>query len=108
MNGDLISREALLESFHICNVAKNSHVWESIDRFDRAEIREQFMDLVKDAPAVDAEPVVKCRDCKHWDCRYWDNDTVENIYAGLCSYIGLTTGCEFYCAKGERDGGAEE
>ena len=44
------------------------------------------------APTIDAVPVVRCKDCKHrfndsW-CEYVDDDN-------------------FYCARGERKGGAD-
>lgn len=55
---------------------------------------------IKDAPTVDAVPVVRCKDCKwyridggHSNCgwRNMDDDFSEN----------------FYCADGERKGGDE-
>ena len=51
------------------------------------------IDIIEDAPTVDAVPVVRCKDCKHrfkdsW-CEYVDDDD------------------NFYCARGERKEGAE-
>lgn len=56
---------------------------------------------VENAPTVDAVPVIRCRECKwfaegKW-CRNPNNDMVQ----------GGTTG-EWFCADGERKGGAED
>ena len=50
------------------------------------------IDIIEDAPTVDAVPVVRCKDCKHrfkdsW-CEYVDDDN-------------------FYCARGKRKDGAD-
>ena len=50
-------------------------------------------EIIKNAPTVDAVEVVRCKDCKHrfkdsW-CEYVDDDD------------------NFYCARGERKGGAD-
>ena len=61
MNGDLISRSALLEAF-----GEEPFVWDGRDRED-VQMHNDWLDytkLVKDAPAVDAVEVVRCKDCK--------------------------------------------
>lgn len=60
----------------------------------------ELYDLLGQMPTVDAEPVVRCRDCKwfadgKW-CRNPNNDMVQ----------GGTTG-EWFCGDGKRKGGAE-
>ena len=81
--------------------------------------------LIRDIPAADVvardcfdrllaendrlrqeRPVVRCRDCKHYDCEDGDQkcvkdaewDEEEACYFGFISYHGP----EFYCADGER------
>lgn len=58
-------------------------------------------------------PVVRCRDCKHYDCEDGDQKCVKDAewdeeaacYYGFISYHGP----EFYCADGERkDGGQDD
>lgn len=52
---------------------------------------------IKDAPTVDAVPVVRCRECRNWAnewwCRKYPNFRVINP--------------DWYCADGERKGGDE-
>lgn len=52
-------------------------------------------------PTVDAEAVVRCRDCKH---------SYEDLSGWCCSYgvcVDSIVSEDFYCANGERRGGAE-
>lgn len=50
-------------------------------------------------PTIDAEPVVHCKDCKHWVA------VVENAEYGLCigqdNYSLQIRAKDFYCAMGE-------
>ena len=60
-----------------------------------------FDDALQDTPAVDAEVVVRCKDCKH----SW-----EDLGGLTCSH-GVCVDCvvlgDFYCANGERKEGAD-
>ena len=76
MNDDLISRSALLADLREKGFLP-AIVQRSIER----------------APAVDAVPVVRCRECKH---RYTDS---------WCEYADDDD--NFYCARGKRKDGAE-
>ena len=55
---------------------------------------------IKNAPAVDAVPVVRCKDCIH---------SYDDL-CGLCCTCGPYVDCvvepEFYCADGKRRGAA--
>jgi hypothetical protein len=80
-------------------------LWERLDyepwehNADRDEIALPFVNA---APTIDAEVVVRCKDCKH----SW-----EDIGGLCCSHrvcINLNVPDDFYCAYGERkDGGAD-
>lgn len=59
------------------------------DTYDKARI----LDLVDEQPAVDAEPVVRCK-----DCRWFENDG----YHTNCQIIRFCVEAEDYCSKGER------
>lgn len=54
---------------------------------------------IKDAPTIDAVPVVRCRDCKEYeqDC-------------GYCDYWEVDRNFDDYCSRGVRkmDGGAAD
>lgn len=58
---DLISRSALLEKiqFRIPNDRVLTDIVDSCVKITRR--------IIEEAPAVDAVPVVRCKDCKQWD-----------------------------------------
>ena len=65
--------------------------------------------LIEKAPTIDAVPVVRCRECKHWKP---SGSKAGNSFADM-EYIG---GCEFtkycrresdFCSYGERKEGAD-
>ena len=73
---------------------------------DEASMAEQIIDR---QPTVDAVPVVRCRDCRHWKPT---GSKAGNSFSDI-EYIG---GCEFtnycrresdFCSYGERKEGAE-
>lgn len=85
VRGDLISRSAL------------------IAEYDRVHIGAPggARKLMKNAPAVDAVEVVRCKDCKYW-----------SGYGGYCKHFGSPLGgtvhyprMEDYCSHGERRDG---
>ena len=51
---------------------------------------------IDEAPTIDAEPIVRCKDCKYWDYEV-DNDV------GFCT---RTEDCDWnaddFCSRGER------
>lgn len=55
---------------------------------------------VKDAPTVDAVPVVRCKDCKMWGCPI-PIEMKEEGY-GYCSVLWTNTHENGYCAWGKR------
>lgn len=84
MQNDLISRSALANLAYIAtdNMDVESYVvnWEDIE----------------DAPAVDAVPVVYCRECKHWRVGLDRTNT-------WCSLLnGMETVGHDYCSFGGR------
>ena len=58
-------------------------------------------DIIKDIPTVDAEPVIRCKDCKYWYageninyCRkFWDDDGEPKLYR--CT-------ADDFCSRAER------
>ena len=53
---------------------------------------------IKNAPTVDAVPVVRCKDCV----------VPHNKYTGCPELNGLVTPPDFYCPFGERKEGADK
>ena len=59
--------------------------------------------ILREAPTVDAVPVVRCRDCKHWDSETWFCDNHSTF-----SHHGLEWNMfseDDFCSYGERKGG---
>lgn len=59
--------------------------------------RREMYDMVKNAPMVDAVPVVRCKDCKCW--AEWANGT------GSCNRFALDwigTDADDFCSMGEK------
>ena len=69
MNGDLISRSALLEDIDFDREAAKVHPQEICERFNR--FCDYAEELVNDAPAVDAEPVRHEKWRKHGYADIW-------------------------------------
>lgn len=86
MNNDLISRSALLAALVEGGILP-------------AMVRR----TIENAPAVDAVPVVRCRDCKHW---LKDFAGCSDI-VGLCEWANYAVGANGYCLYGEPKGDAD-
>lgn len=94
--GDLIDRETLLTALR----ARGRELLKLGTSFE-ANIASvtvlECVNIVKDMPAVDAEPVVYCRDCVLWK-------PVDKC-TGKCPFLigeHQYTGAEHYCSCGER------
>lgn len=79
-------------------------LWERLDNepwFDNADRDEIALPFVSAAPTIDAEIVVRCKDCKH----SWED------IGGLCCSHGVCVDIivpdDFYCAYGIRKEGEE-
>ncbi len=56
----------------------------------------ELLGCIKDCPTIDAVPVVRCKDCKHYN-------TVDCSKGfGWCENIDRGTSDNFYCANGKR------
>ena len=74
------------------------------DLIDRKELRDalyeadavtmQGVKIINQFPAVNAVPVIRCRECKHRHSDSW------------CEYVDDDD--NFYCARGERKDGGEK
>ena len=56
--------------------------------------------ILREAPTVDAVPVVRCRECKYHE------DTHVTGFEHCCLY-GLTMRYNDFCSYGKREGGAD-
>lgn len=88
MNNDLISRSALLEKSFSTAPATMINPYGGASVVLAADIEE--------APAVDAEPVVRCRDCMYATWAIWaQRYNCEKVR-------GLLTADNHFCAWGKR------
>ena len=90
----LIDKDALIKKLE-------SNSW-TIDEWElpfdhvTAGLRANAMDreTVEGMPTVDAVPVIRCKDCKHWQCD--DSDT-------YCNELGIyNTDMNSYCSYAKR------
>ena len=66
--------------------------------------RENIRELLQDIPAIDAVPVVRCRECKHYDTADFDG----NILCGCTLHSAmLDITPDSFCYYGERKEGAD-
>ena len=65
-------------------------------------IRYKMFEKCRDnAPTIDAEPIVRCKDCMNWD-RSWKPQTGSDGDR-YCIMIDQVTGPCFYCADAEKE-----
>lgn len=65
-----------------------------------------FVDDVANAPTVDAVPVVRCKDCKHWKPGdSWGGDSLDDMQRiGGCPIVRFARRENDFCCCGERRG----
>ena len=71
---------------------------------DASWAKENCLAEIEAAQTVDAVPVVRCRDCKHYDTADFDGD----ILCGCTLHSAmLDITPDSFCSYGERKGGAD-
>lgn len=73
------------------------HRWHddySQGRFDGAQ---SCLDLIHDAPTIDAVPVARCRECMH---RYYYEEDIAPVCTAAMAYAN--TPDDWFCKDGER------
>lgn len=95
MNINLIDTEALLKVPNVCKVTEYDETGEFITYLAVP------VEAIKKAPAIDAVPVVRCKDCKHygWEQEYCHGRTQHfcKLHKGL-----VVVGKDTFCSYGER------
>ena len=64
--------------------------------FAACEIKQDFADMISNAPTIDAVPVVRCKDCIH------SYDDLCGLYCTFGPYGDCKVPSQFYCAEGKR------
>lgn len=95
---DLIDREKLLEKL-------DSMAYTARPNSDVPRQVRRVVDEIREAPAVDAVPVVRCKDCDLWN--KWDNNadfccSCANFSKSEEAVCVVYTYPDDYCSKGAR------
>jgi hypothetical protein len=61
--------------------------------------------IIENAPTVDAETVIRCKDCESWGLNAIKKDEKGEVIYGDCLHFCCSTPKWFYCAWGERKNG---
>ena len=69
---------------------------------DISPTRDEFVEFIKKQPTIEAEPIVRCKECIYWksgenECDKWEHCILHNICIGPHSF----------CSYGERKEGAD-
>lgn len=87
---DLIDRRVAIEEFQMFRKYDSNR--SNSEWVDRIEV------VLKNQPIIDADPIIRCKDCKNWE-RTWTSHSPDYHY---CPFIDYFTYESFYCAKAER------
>jgi hypothetical protein len=71
----------------------------SVLTFDNCFPYWQFSKCINEAPTIDAVPVVRCKECGHYDTTGYP---ALNPGTGWCDKMGKGVHDDFYCSYGER------
>lgn len=63
-----------------------------------------LVERIKEAPAADVEPVVRCKDCKH---HHWEQEPCHGRTEHLCDLLKMEVWKDFFCLYGKRKEGGE-
>lgn len=86
----LIDADAL-----IYDIQNNLWDYETVDGISATLVLKQTVKDIRNCPTVDAVPVVRCKDCKHY---VWDEFDGAHVCLSICKFIKP----DFWCADGER------
>lgn len=89
---DLISRAAAIN-------AVNAYDYRGMSLRDVRTVTDGCANEIRRLPAIDAVPVVRCKNCRHWGTDY--GGETENIK--VCEYANYMVGKNGYCVYAERN-----
>lgn len=97
----LIDGDALVQKLRSTYINEIFTDWDLMDKKDQniiLKLMKGYKDIVYSIPAVDAVPVVRCKDCVHW------REAVINDKGFLiCPTSGMEITESDYCSYGERE-----
>ena len=99
MESDLISRSALIKILDECV--------DTVEKQENKSLIFAFGEFIKSAPAIDAVPVVRCRDCERrctYKCPMYHTETCFDGLDGFDDYSVDKTDGNGFCHQGKRNG----
>jgi len=87
----LIDADALIES-----IKHGLWDWETVNGIESRTVLEQTIQDIRNEPTIEAEPVIKCKDCKF----NYANQIPSDDVCQLC--VELPISKDFFCAYGEK------
>ena len=93
----LIDADVLLDEF-LNRYTEREREWNLV--FAACEIKQDFANMISNVPTVDAVPVVRCKDCKHYEIH--KPKVLENCERN--GYI-IPMKPDDFCSYGERKDG---
>ena len=97
IDADALPSRALEEKrfvFTMHDRIKNEYIVETVYK--------DLADFINEAPTIDAVPVVRCKDCKHYSYEPSIHRYECNIFNGAYEFIGYPTNPDDFCSYGER------
>lgn len=97
---DLIYRDALLAAGNVRKMKDALEDWDTLDNKTKIIVlryAKAHKKLVESIPVVDAVPVVRCKDCRHWE-------EIKHGHGWCCASTPnhALTKDDDYCSHGER------
>ena len=91
----LIDADALIEDI------KSFWDWDSIDGITSTTVLKQTITDINHAPTIDAVPVIRCRDCRHW-CGMQNSTGACLRLSSMYGAVWLGTDATDFCSFAER------
>lgn len=100
--GDLDAAKSLLLNYYPCineDTNKSNYMGDTLMSYEVADMIE---DCIENTPTVDAVPVVRCRECKHFNLitHECENELLSTDHEGGASY-SLNFYDDDFCSYGE-------
>lgn len=97
----LIDADALIE-----NIKHGLWDWETVDGITATTVLKQTIQDIRNEPTIDAEPVIRCKDCKWFAINGIEGATIDGKplrYAVCTHYHGMRGITAYaYCSRAER------
>ena len=93
----LIDADALKELFRevIGGIAKKPEMSGNLEHMVRASA--MVIEMIKDAPTIEPEQIVRCKDCKYYQTRQ------KSVFLPQCCWFDVLTKPNDFCSNGRKE-----